>query len=414
LKDYNRERFLIVICHETTHKVTAMFASLRLLLRLRQGITACFLCLAALPGLAAETDLRQRRLEDLGRALFFDVNLSQQRTQSCATCHDPARAFTDWRDSGVGAAASLGDDGRSLGDRQAPSLAYAAQAPAFHKRADDSYAGGQFWDGRAATLAEQAEEPPLNPIEMGLPDSAAVAARLQENPQYAREFPALFGADAFRDADATMKAFGLAVAAFESIEFFSPFDSRYDRYLRGDYQPTAEETLGITLFFSDQFANCNQCHQLQAFPEASNETFTSYSYENIGVPANQALRMANGLGAAHVDSGLLKHPAVDDPAQAGRFKVPTLRNVALTAPYMHNGVFAELRTVLLFYNRYLARGSKALLNPETGAVWGEPEVADNVALEKLQSGRALDERSIEALLAFLRMLTDQRYEALLK
>lgn len=362
----------------------------------------------------AEDGLRQQRLEDLGRALFFDVNLSQPRTQSCATCHDPARAFIDWRDNGVAAAASLGADGQALGDRQAPTAGYAALSPAFHQRADGSYAGGQFWDGRAATLAEQAAGPPLNPIEMALPDAAAVAQRLQENPNYAREFPALFGAEVFVVPDAALQAVGEAIAAFESTDFFSPFDSKYDRYLRGEYTPTEQEMLGMTLFFSNQFANCNQCHQLHAFPEAERETFTNYTFENIGVPVNHALRRANGLGTTHVDRGLLEHPAVDDPAQAGRFKVPTLRNVALTAPYMHNGVFADLRTVVLFYNKYLARGSKAQINPETGEPWGEPEVAENLALDKLEVGRALDQRSIDALLAFMRMLTDRRYEALLE
>jgi cytochrome c peroxidase len=386
-------------------------------------LSQLYLLLALLPcsAFAADSALaaddaqqRQVRLEDLGRALFFDVNLSQNRTQSCGTCHDPARAFTDWRDSGVGAAASLGDDGHSLGDRQAPTVSYAALAPAFHQRDDGTWAGGQFWDGRAATLAEQAEGPPLNPIEMALPDKAAVVARLQENPNYAREFPALFGEAVFADADTALRALGESLAAFESTEFFSPFDSKYDRYLRGEYTPTEQETLGMTLFFSNQFANCNQCHQLQTLPEAQRETFTSYAYENIGTPVNKQLRAANGLGDAHIDRGLLENPAIDDPAQAGRFKVPTLRNVALTAPYMHNGVFTDLRTVLLFYNKYLARGSKAQINPETGEVWGAPEVAENIALEKLESGRALDERSIDALLAFMHMLTDKRYEPLLE
>src|SRR5690606_37845706 len=110
----------------------------------------------------------------------------------------------------------------------------------------------------------------------------------------------------------------------------------------------------------------------------------------------------------------LDNPAVDDPAQAGRFRVPTLRNVALTAPYMHNGVFSDLRTVVLFYNKYLARGSKAQTNPETGSPWGQPEVPENLALTELESGRALDARSIDALVAFMKMLTDKRYEALLE
>lgn len=380
----------------------------------RKILSVLLLSLCVPPAMAADDAQRAVRLQDLGRALFFDVNLSQNRTQSCATCHDPARAFTDWRDSGVKAAASLGDDGHSLGDRHAPSVSYAALAPAFHRRDDGTYAGGQFWDGRASTLEEQAEGPPLNPIEMGMPDAATVVQRLRENPNYAREFPALFGSAIFDDVAAAYGAMAESIAAFERTEFFSPFDSKYDRYLRGEYEPTEEEALGMTLFFSNQFTNCNQCHQLQLLPEAAQETFTNYRYENIGVPVNTALRAVNGVDAAHVDRGLLEHPQIDDAAQAGRFKVPTLRNVALTAPYMHNGVFADLRTVLLFYNKYLARGSKAQINPETGQPWGEPEVPENLALDKLEAGRALDQRSIDALLAFMRMLTDKRYEPLLQ
>ena len=100
-------------------------------------------------------------------------------------------------------------------------------------------------------------------------------------------------------------------------------------------------------------------------------------------------------------------------AQDGKFRVPTLRNVAITAPYMHNGVFNDLRTVMQFYNKYLAKGSKAQINPETGKDWGAPEVAANISAEELEAGRALDARSIDALLAFMHMLTDKRYEPLL-
>jgi len=372
----------------------------------------------AIPAFSQSSDsdsARQTRLEDLGRAIFFDVNLSRDRTQSCATCHDPARAFSDWRDSDVGAAASMGGDLKSLGDRNAPTISYARYSPEFHLAADGEYTGGQFWDGRAATLEEQAGGPPLNPVEMAQPDLSAVVARLQENPAYMHEFPALFGSDVFDDAEMAYAALGAAVSAFERAELFSPFDSKYDRYLRGEYTPSDEEALGMTLFFSNQFTNCNQCHQLRQLPEAQEETFSNYTFQNIGVPVNKLLRGANGMGDAHVDLGLAQNPLLENDATAlGRFKVPTLRNVALTGPYMHNGVFKDLRTVVVFYNKYLARGSKAQINPETGEVWGEPEVADNLALEKLEFGRALDERSIDALVAFMRMLTDQRYEALVE
>ncbi len=101
----------------------------------------------------------------LGQALFFDKNLSQNRTQSCSTCHNPNAAFTDDRDNGVAKMASLGDDGKSLGDRQAPSVAYAMFSPQFHyDEKKKKYIGGQFWDGREATLAGQAGGPPLNPV----------------------------------------------------------------------------------------------------------------------------------------------------------------------------------------------------------------------------------------------------------
>ncbi len=362
---------------------------------------------------AAEPATRQTQLEDLGRALFFDVNLSRDRTQSCASCHDPARAFSDWRDSGVKAAASLGADLHSLGDRNAPTISYAATIPEFSRKPDGEYVGGLFMDGRAATLEEQAGGPPLNPAEMAMPDKAAVVARLQENQNYLHAFKGLFGDNIFADSSKAYDAMQESIAALERIPFFSPYDSRYDRYLRNEYKPTEQEELGITLFFSNQFTNCNKCHMLQRFPNDSNEVFSNFSYQNIGVPVNSALRKANGKGDAYVDHGLLEHTGAGDKTQDGKFRVPTLRNVAITAPYMHNGVFSDLRTVMLFYNKYLAKAAKAQLNPETGQNWGAPEVADNLALEKLQAGRSLDNRSIDALVAFMRMLTDKRYEPLL-
>lgn len=374
-----------------------------------------FLLLAmSLPAMSQDDGLRQTRLEDLGRALYFDVNLSRNRTQSCATCHDPAVGLIDWRDSSVKRMASLGDDGHSLGDRNAPTAGYAALAPVFNLGDNGEYTGGQFWDGRAADLEAQAGGPPLNPLEMNMPDVAAVVLRLQENPNYLRAFRELFGEDIFAEPDAAYAAMAQGIAAFERTAFFSPFDSRYDRYLRGELEATREEALGMTLFFSNQFTNCNQCHQLNLLPETAGETFTNYRYRNIGTPVNAQLRQANGLGMSHIDHGLLEHPAVDDPAQDGRIKTPTLRNVAVTGPYMHNGVFAELETVIRFYNKYNARGEHSRINPETGVPWGEPEVPANLALMELESGKALSEREIQALVAFLRMLTDRRYEPLLE
>ncbi|RBO53167.1 methylamine utilization protein MauG [Rhodovulum sp. BSW8] len=350
--------------------------------------------------------------EAFGEALFFDVNLSKTRSQACATCHDPARAFTDPRPTAAGRAVSLGADGHSLGDRNAPTAAYAMFSPTFARRADGSYVGGQFHDGRAAGLAEQAGGPPLNPIEMGLADVNEAAARILENPRYDATLDALYGPGTASDPEAVYRAATSAIAAFEATDLFAPFDSRYDRYLRGEVQLTDEEELGRVLFFSQQFTNCNLCHQLRRSPMAADETFTDYSYHNIGVPANTAARAVTGITAT--DLGLLANQAVDDPAEAGKFKVPGLRNVAVTGPYMHNGVFEDLRTVILFYNKYNSKAAARQINPETGAPWAAPEVPDTLSMDELTTGPALDDERIDALVAFLGTLTDRRYEDLLK
>ena len=352
-------------------------------------------------------------VEDLGKALFFDTNLSKNRTQACATCHDPEFGFVDPRETDAGRAVSLGDDGSSLGDRNAPTASYARFSPRFGKNAEGVFFGGQFHDGREPDLAGQAGGPPLNPIEMGMPDKAAVVERLKENPDYVAAFQKLYGADVFKDAETAYGAMASSIAAFEETKFFAPFDSKYDRALRGDEKFTDQEELGRLLFFSQQFTSCNLCHQLKRLPGRAGETFSNYEYHNIGVPANLEARKHNGVAADHIDNGLLDNPAIDDPKQAGKFKVPTLRNIAVTGPYMHNGVFKDLKTTILFYNKYNSKSEKRQINPETGNRWRVPEVAENLSLKELETGPALKEREIDALVAFLRTLTDKRYEHLL-
>ncbi|MCB1391541.1 MAG: methylamine utilization protein MauG [Rhodobacteraceae bacterium] len=378
---------------------------------MRPFLPAVLLVLAtAIPGPApTQTAPIPETIEALGRALFFDTNLSLNRTQACASCHDPARAFSDPRGP-----ASPGDDGVSLGDRNAPTAAYAATIPAFGRDDEGHWTGGQFLDGRAATLEDQAAGPPLNPIEMGMPDRAAVVSRLRENPEYRTAFPALFGAGVLDDPDAGYDAMTRAIAAFERTGDFASFDSRYDRYLRGEVAFTPEEELGRVLFFSQQFTNCGLCHQVGNSQIDPRETFTNHRYFNIGTPENADLRGRNGVAPGTVDAGLAANPAVaGDPAARGQFRVPTLRNVAVTGPYMHNGVFADLRTVILFYNTYNSRDPERHVNPETGAPFGPPPVPETLAMEELTHGPSLDDRRIDAIVAFLRTLTDARYEDLL-
>ena len=355
-----------------------------------------------------------RLLEELGRTLFFDANLSNQRTQSCATCHSPDHAFVDPRFNASGRAVSLGDDGRSLRDRNTPTLSYAAFIPSFTLNEEGDYVGGQFLDGRAKDLVEQATQPILSVSEMGMPSEESVVQRVKENPLYVAKFKQHFGERVFENTDLAFHALGESIAAFEKTEEFAPFDSKYDRHLRGEYEMTNAEELGMTLFFSQQFTSCNICHQLKPIPGQEGETFANYQYHNIGVPVNIKARKVNGVAAVYVDQGLLDHPMVNDRKQAGKFKVPTLRNIAVTAPYMHNGVYEELRTVILFYNKYNSKSIKRQINPETSEPWRAPEVSENLSLEELQTGPALDDRRINALLAFLKTLTDKRYEHLLE
>lgn len=356
---------------------------------------------------------REQALQALGADLFDDVNLSRDRTQSCSTCHVPDAGFVDARIlPATGGAVSLGDDGRSIGTRNAPSAAYARFSPRFHRRADGRYVGGQFLDGRAADLTEQAMGPPLNPVEMGLPDKATAVARLRESPDYETRFRALFAEDIFDDHERAFEAMASAIAAFEKTDAFAPFDSRYDRYLRGEEELTDQEELGRVLFFSAQFTNCSLCHRLNRQAADPRETFTDYSFHNIGVPANPTLDAASGGPLA--DRGLAANPAIADKASvAGMFRVPSLRNVAVTGPYMHNGVFGDLRTVIAFYNKYNSKLEKRQINPETGQRWGAPEVDANLSTKELETGPALNDKRIDALVAFLKTLTDRRYEPLL-
>ena len=365
----------------------------------------------------------------LGRSLFGDTNLSLNRTQSCATCHDAGRAFTDGRLDAEGrvGAASVGDDGFSLGDRNAPTAAYAHLTPEFgfgrrerfnSQQSDyEGYLGGLFHDGRAATLADQAGGPPISAIEMGMPDKRAVVERIEENADYVATFEAFYGDDIFDDDNQAYAAMTRAIAAYESTEVFSTFDSKYDKSLRGEfvYDPLTKAARGRALFFSQQFTNCATCHQLRS-NSAEGETFTGWEYHNIGVPTNTELRELNGIAQNEVDLGLATNPAIPEAqrsALAGKFKTPTLRNIAVTGPYMHNGLFRELATVVMFYDQFF-EGSAFPINPETGTAWREPAVPETLALDELLDGRRMTLDDVEAMVCFLRTLTDERYEPLIQ
>lgn len=348
-------------------------------------------------------------IESLGKALFSDTNLSLNRAQSCATCHDPDHGFADPRDNVVSGAASLGDDDVSVGKRNAPTAAYAMLIPPFQVNSEGEFIGGQFHDGRVDDLAAQAALPPLGADEMGLADEATVIARIMENSTYVDAFKSLFGETIFDEVDSAYSAMSEAIAAFETTDEFAPFDSKYDRFLKGEYQMTAQEELGRLLFFSTDSTNCSNCHQLQDSVGAENETFSNYEFHNTGSPRNDSLLAANG---DLVDKGLAENLAANSSSNVGKIKVPTLRNVAVTGPYMHNGVFQDLRTVVLFYDKF--NNPSRSINPETGTSWKEAEYPDTVGLNELQNAPALTDEEVDALVSFLKTLTDQRYESILE
>ncbi|MCF6205185.1 MAG: hypothetical protein L3J59_16230, partial [Methylococcaceae bacterium] len=275
------------------------------------SVSLCFVA-NALAGEKKNDDptLKIQTVEALGKRLFFDVNLSKNRTQACSGCHAPELGFVDPRETDMGKAVSLGDDGKSFGGRNAPTAAYAQFSPLFHKRKDGVYVGGQFLDGREKDLKGQAGGPPLNPVEMGILSKAAVVKRLQENKNYITAFKKFYGADIFNNKDQAFLAMTKAIASFEKTDLFAPFDSKYDRSLRGDYKLTDKEELGRLLFFSQQFTNCNICHQLHRSEMAEKETFSNYEYHNIGVPAHPKIVAQNGKD--YIDHGLLDNPTVSD------------------------------------------------------------------------------------------------------
>lgn len=366
----------------------------------------------------------QRRA--FGRLLFEDEALSRNHNLACASCHDPDRAFSDPRPESIAAGASQGTVAGSFGTRNAPSLTYIGMTPAFAVDVPtgrdpaatqaDAIRGGFFWDGRIPTLEDQVLRPFLNEQEMGLRDRRELAARVQDDPRYEAYL---------RDADsnAVLKRVAASLAAFLRSVALSPFNSRYDRFLRGEVKPTREEEVGMGLFFSAPFTSCADCHQSEDDPYSPRELFTNYRYANIGVPVNEALLNRSGLDGAHRDAGLGENSVarstwedagMDAAMLDGRFKVSSLRNVAVTGPYMHNGVFEDLTTVLSFYNHYNESGRSRQINPVTGDDWPPAAHPDGVDTGRLSSGFPLSPRQLSALEAFLRMLTDQRYEHLLE
>ena len=322
------------------------------------------------------------QMEQLGKIMYQDKDFSLNATQSCKTCHHHVAGFADPTNSRdpYFTVVSLGDDGVSKGGRNAPSAAYAGYSPVLQQDANGEYVGGMFWDGRATgwtlddPLAEQAQGPPLNPVEMNMPSEEAVVQAVRDS-NYTHLFYEVFGEGALDDVDVAYDNIARAIAAYERSTEVQQFSSRFDQ---GNL--SEKELSGMDLFA----ANCTQCHSMTD-TTGQGPLFTDYTYANIGVPVNPL------LADNPVDLGL--GGFLGDVMQNGKFKVPTLRNVGLSAPYSHNGSFATLKDIVNFKN-----------TRDVGD-WEAPEVIANLNTADI-GNLGLTDQEVDDIVTFLMTLTD--------
>ena len=266
----------------------------------------------------------------LGEALYFDKRLSADGTVSCATCHDPASAFADRNATAVGVRSSTGT-------RNAPTVLNVMFSSTF------------FWDGRARSLEDQVMQPLVNPAEMGMQDYEAVVARVASVPAYVESFRRVF------KCDVTIENIARAIAAFERTQLSG--NSPFDRFMAGDANAITESQKNGWKLFRGR-AQCIQCH---AFSRRA-PFFTDFDFHNTGVATKnrnveklvrEAGKIKEVSGLSHTEgfSDLGRYLVTRQAKDIGAFKTPTLRDIELTAPYMHEGSQKTLLDVVKFYNR---------------------------------------------------------------
>ncbi len=368
-------------------------------------------------------------LELLGKALFFDTNLSTPRGQACAVCHGPKAGWTG-PDSDINAHGVVyeGAKRKRFGNRKPPSSAYATPSPIFHMTDDGQFMGGNFWDGRATgeklgnPAADQALGPFLNPLEQANRREKTVCVRVKQSnfakkltgQSYEELFEQAFGPCSLdcrrKNALETYDRIGLAIGAYEASSEVNQYSSKYDAYLAGMVELTDQEQLGMELFTGQ--ALCSACHLITPGPNGEPPLFTDFRYHNLGVPRNTEnpfytqRRKFNPDGANWIDPGLGGFLATRPEYQQfaadnmGKHKTPTLRNVdkrpypGFVKAFMHNGVFKSLEEVVHFYN------SRDI----TPGLWPEAEVGEN--LSPLLGNLGLTPAEEAALVVFMKTLND--------
>ena len=405
---------------------------------LRFGI---LIFLAVLIQGAVQTKAGLSPVEELGKKLFMDTNLSSPPGQNCAACHGISVGFTgpDERLNRNGGVYEGAVSGR-FGNRKPPASAYAGGSPRLHRDEDGVFVGGMFWDGRATgdllgdPLAEQAMGPFLNPLEQNMADEKNVVLQVQKS-GYAGLFEQVWGKgslDAGAGADRTFERIARSIAAYERSGEVNPFSSKFDGFWRAAVAKGLEvedlsesnsarfrglglserELRGFVLFKTKGL--CAECHVLDS-EGGRPPVFTDYTYDNLGIPRNPENPFYgqpagfNPDGKNWVDKGLggfLETVGEYRPfasANYGKHKVPTLRNVderpseGFVKAFMHNGYFKTLIDVVHFYNT----------RDVAGAGWPPPEIAANLNRSEMGNlGLTADEEN--AIVDFMKTLTDRR------
>lgn len=349
----------------------------------------------------------------LGELMFKDPSLSASGQMSCATCHDPNLGHASPFDTPVafGGPGFPNDHSPSAsGLRSPPTLRYLRYNSAF-QWVDGQPRGGFFWDGRASRLSEQAKGPFLGANEMANASIADLIQRLAQAP-YADRFKAVFGADILNNPDLAFERMAFALERYQIEDpDFAPFSSKFDAVVAGRATFSPAEQRGALLFNRRDKGNCAACHPSTAPAHAPGALFTDFSYDSLGVPRN--LSIAANQDPSFFDLGLCGPSRTDLSARSdlcGKFKVPTLRNVALRKVFFHNGRFNRLQDVVLFY---VSRDTA----PQTwypSGVYDDlpPPLRGNVNTSEAPYNRvlgqaaALNAQEIDDLIAFLNTLTD--------
>lgn len=373
-------------------------------------------------------------MEQLGKKIYFDDNLSDPVGQSCSSCHLPEAGWVG-PDSDVNAAGASypGAIHKRMGNRKPPSAAYASFSPNFYFDSEEEhFVGGNFWDGRAtgwllgSPTADQAQGPFLNPVEQNVASAKVVVSKVCES-VYGNTFRAHFGTAICDNTLNAYNAIAQAISAYESSSEVNPFSSKYDYYLKDakQYPLTDQELLGLQLFNRPDKGNCAACHPSTPAEEGGSVQFTDFTYDNLGIPRNPQngwYRMPESInpeGDAWMDRGLggfletLPMYASRAEESLGKHRVPTLRNLNLRPnaefikAYGHNGYFKSIEEIVHFYNTRDSLGnceSIANAQPKVNC-WPAPEITQNLNRDEMGDlGLTLDEE--QAIVDFLKTLDD--------